>query len=54
LTGPNPVDRAKSGSKIYALFERGGLPLSVGISAANTHDSHALKPLVNATSRPSY
>lgn len=30
------------------LSDRTGLPLTVGISAANTHDSHALKPLVNA------
>lgn len=30
------------------LSDRDGLPLTVGISAANTHDSHALKPLVNA------
>jgi transposase len=30
------------------LSERGGLPLTVAISAANTHDSLALKPLVMA------
>jgi hypothetical protein len=30
------------------LSDRAGLPLTVDISAANTHDSHALKPLVNA------
>jgi transposase len=48
LTGPSPVDRGKPGSKIHALSDRAGLPLTVGISAANTHDSHALKPLVNA------
>ena len=30
------------------LSDRAGLPLTVGISAANTHDSHALRPLVNA------
>jgi transposase len=30
------------------LSDRAGLPLTVGISAGNTHDSHALKPLVNA------
>jgi transposase len=46
LTGPNPVDRGKYGSKIHVITERGGLPLSVGISAANTHDSQALVPLV--------
>jgi transposase len=46
LTGPNPVDRGKRGSKIHLLTERTGLPLSVGISAANTHDSLGLEPLV--------
>nr|WP_198286055.1 IS5 family transposase [Saccharomonospora marina] len=48
LTGPSPVDRGKPGSKIHVLSDRAGMPLTVGISAANTHDSHALKPLVNA------
>lgn len=46
LTGPNPVDRGKCGSKIHLITERTGLPLSVGISGANTHDSQALIPLV--------
>ncbi len=46
LTGPNPVDRGKRGSKIHLLVDRAGLPLSVGISAANTHDKLALEPLV--------
>jgi transposase len=48
LTGPSPVDRGKPGSKIHVLSDRAGLPLTVGTSAANTHDSHALKPLVKA------
>jgi transposase len=48
LTGPNPVDRSKPGSKIHVLSDRAGLPLSLGVSAANTHDSQALKPLVTA------
>lgn len=48
VTGPSPVDRGKPGSKIHAISDRAGLPLAVGVSAANTHDSEALKPLVNA------
>ncbi|GAA3472083.1 hypothetical protein GCM10018965_066360 [Nonomuraea roseola] len=43
LTGPNPVDRGKKGSKIHLITERTGLPISVAISAANTHDSLALE-----------
>lgn len=46
MTGPGPVDRGKPGSKIHVLSERAGLPLVVGVSAANTNDSYALKPLV--------
>lgn len=46
LTGPNPTDRGKNGSKIQLPVDRRGLPLSVGISAANLHDSQALIPLV--------
>ncbi|MCM9076906.1 IS5 family transposase [Streptomyces sp. NBC_00160] len=46
LTGPNPVDRGKKRSKIHLITERTGLPLSIGISAANTHDSQGLEPLV--------
>ncbi|WP_229852791.1 IS5 family transposase [Streptomyces albospinus] len=46
LTGPNPVDRGKKGSKIHLITERTGLPISIGISGANLHDSQALEPLV--------
>ncbi len=46
LTGPNPVDRGKYGSEIHLITERIGLPVSVGISGANLHDSQALIPLV--------
>ncbi|SEF03827.1 Transposase DDE domain-containing protein [Streptomyces sp. 3213] len=46
LTGPNPIDRGKKGSKIHLVTERTGLPLSIGISGANLHDSQALDPLV--------
>jgi transposase len=48
MTGPSPVDRGKPGSKIHVLSERTGLPLSVAVSAANTNDAFALKPLVMA------
>jgi len=42
------VDRGKPGSKIHVLSERAGVPLSVAVSAANTNDAAALKPLVMA------
>jgi transposase len=46
LMGPNPVDRGKKGSKIHLITERTGPPISIGISAANTHDSQGLEPFV--------
>lgn len=46
LTGPNPTDRGNLGSKIYLITDRNGLPLSLGISGANMHDSQGLEPLV--------
>jgi transposase len=46
LTGPNPTDRGKPGSKIHLITDRSGVPLSLGISGANMHDSLGLEPLV--------
>ncbi|MEW1773467.1 IS5 family transposase [Streptomyces sp. NPDC086777] len=46
LTGPNPTDRGKLGSKIHLITDRNGLPLSLGISGAKMHDSLGLEPLV--------
>jgi len=37
-TGPSPVDRGKSGTKRSLLTDRRGAPLSVVVTAANTHD----------------
>jgi hypothetical protein len=44
----NPVDRGKPGSKDHLVIDAGGLPLAVGLSAANTHDSQLLEPMVDA------
>ncbi len=48
MTGRNPVDRGKPGSKIHVVSDRAGLPLAVGVSAADLHDSQALKPMLMA------
>jgi IS5 family transposase len=48
LTGANPVDRGKAGSKYHLLIDATGLPLAVGLSAANTHDSQLLQQLIHA------
>jgi IS5 family transposase len=47
LTGPNPVDRGKAGSKDHLVIDGRGIPLAVGLSAANTHDSQLLEQLVD-------
>lgn len=40
------MDRGKPGSKMHILSDTNGLPLVVGVSAGNTHDSEGLKPMV--------
>lgn len=46
LTGPNPTDRGKPGSNVHLITDRNGVPLSLGISGANMHDSLGLELLV--------
>jgi transposase len=48
LTGPNPTDRAKPGSKYHLLADRNRIPLAVGLPAANTHDSLLPEQAVDA------
>jgi Transposase DDE domain len=38
MTGNNPTDRSKLGSKRHILTDKKGIPLSVVISSASTHD----------------
>lgn len=45
-TGPNPTDRAKSGSKLHLLVDRRGAPLAICVSAAHRHDKCSLQELV--------
>jgi transposase len=44
----NPVDRGKPGSKFHLLIDAGGIPLAVGLSAANAHDCRLVNGLVGA------
>ena len=48
MTGPNPTDRGKPGSKYHLLVDRGGIPLAACLSAANTHDSMLLEEVMDA------
>jgi putative transposase len=54
-TGPNPTDRAKSGTKRSILVEGNGIPLAVTVAGANRHDMKmAEKTLENiVVERPS-
>ena len=47
-TGPNPTDRAKSGTKRHVLTDGGGVPIALVITAANTPDQAALAELLDA------
>ena len=42
-TGPNPTDRAKSGTKRSLLTDGAGVPLGVAVSGANTHDKRLVE-----------
>jgi transposase len=47
-TGPNPTDRAKSGTKHHLITDARGIPLAVKITGANRNDITQLLPLVDA------
>lgn len=47
-TGPNPTDRAKSGTKRHVLTEADGVPVALAVSAANEHDKWRLGALLDS------
>jgi hypothetical protein len=38
MTGNSPTDRSKLGTKRHILTDKKGIPISVAISSASTHD----------------
>ena len=46
LTGPNPTDRGKAGTKYHVVASTGGLPLAAVPSAANVHDTRLFPHLL--------
>ena len=57
MTGQNPTDRGKSGTKRHVLTDQNGIPLSaVTITSANTHDMKAATDTLDnvIVKRPSY
>jgi transposase len=47
LTGPNPTDRGKPGTKRHVLVEAAGIPLAFLLTPANVHDSTMLEPVLD-------
>jgi transposase len=48
LTGPNPTDRGKRGSKRHLICDGRGMPLAVRLTGANRNDSQEALALVDA------
>jgi transposase len=48
LTGPNPTDRGKPGTKRHVLVDAGGIPLALVLTPASVHDSLMLEPVLDA------
>jgi transposase len=47
MTGHNPIDRSKLGTKRHILTDKKGIPLSVVISSASTHDIKLVTDVVD-------
>ena len=56
MTGHNPTDRSKLGSKRHILTDKNGIPLSTFITSANTHDVTVATNTIDniVIKRPSY
>ena len=48
MTGNNPTDRSKLGTKRHILTDKEGIPISVVISSANTHDIKLVTEVVDS------
>src|SRR6476659_7686030 len=49
MTGNNPTDRSKVGTKRHILTDKQGIPLSAIISSASTHDIKAVTDVIDNT-----
>ena len=48
MTGNNPTDRSKLGTKRHILTDKKGIPLSAVISSASTHDINLVTDVVDS------
>ena len=49
MTGNNPTDRSKLGTKRHILTDKNGIPLSAFITSASTHDIKAVTDVIDNT-----
>ena len=47
MTGPSPVDRARTGSKHHLLTGASGIPLAISLTGGHRNDVTPLLPLVD-------
>jgi transposase len=47
LTGPSPVDRARTGSKHHLITDSAGVPLAISLTGGNRNDITELLPLID-------
>jgi hypothetical protein len=47
LTGPSPVDRARTGSKHHLIVDPSGIPLAIALTGGNRNDVTQLLPLID-------
>ena len=47
MTGPSPVDRARTGSKHHLIVYAAGIPLAITLTGGNRNDVTQLLPLVD-------
>jgi len=47
LTGPSPVDRARTGSKHHLIVDATGIPLAITLTGGNRNDVTQLLPLID-------
>lgn len=47
-TGPNPTDRAKTGTKRSVICDAAGVPIGLAVAGANRHDQKLLEPTLDA------
>ncbi len=47
MTGPSPVDRARTGSKHHLITDSAGVPLAISLTGGHRNDITQLLPLVD-------